>query len=206
VKTEHKGVVISCFDFTTTLVKPWAEDGYLCFCVDLQHERGESRVKDNIVRVGADVRDWLPPRNVRPTFAAFFPPCTDVAVSGARWFKDKGLGPLIRALELFKRSSDLAEMLGAPFFIENPVNTVSTYWREPDYLFDPCDYGDPYTKRTCLWTGNGFTMPPVDPVLATEGSRMHKLGKSKGRTNLRSATPPGFSRAVFQANKGDHVN
>ena len=89
-----------------------------------------------------------------------FPPCTHVAVSGARWFKDKGLGALIDSLELFHAAMRLAEWTKAPYMIENPVSTVSTYWRKPDYTFDPCDYGgylsppgDAYTKKTCLWTG-----------------------------------------------------
>jgi hypothetical protein len=108
----------------------------------------------NIIKVGADIRDWLPPRGPI-AFAAFFPPCTDVAVSGARWFKDKGIGSLINALSLFDVSVKLAEWCEAPYMIENPVSTVSTYWRKPDYTFDPCEYGgyletsgDAYTKKT----------------------------------------------------------
>ena len=53
-------IVISCFDLTTTLVQPWADAGYLCYCVDLQHPPGETR-EGNIIRVGTDVREWLPP-------------------------------------------------------------------------------------------------------------------------------------------------
>lgn len=147
-------IVISCFDLTTTLVKPWAEAGYLCYCVDIQHPAGETR-EGNIVRVGADVLTWLPPRGPI-AFAAFFPPCTDLSVSGARWFKQKGLGALWRAIRLFDVSVKLAEWTGAPYFIENPVSTISTYWRKPDHSFDPCDYGDPWTKKTNLWTGGGL--------------------------------------------------
>lgn len=191
-------IVISCFDLTAEMVKPWAEAGYECYCVDVQHPRGETR-NGNIIKVGADMMDWLPPsRDV--AFAAFFPPCTDVAVSGARWFKDKGLGRLIRSLALFKRSVDIAELLRCPYLIENPVSTVSTYWRAPDFMFDPCDYGDPYTKKTCLWAGGGFVMPPKARVEATEGSKMHLLPPSIERANLRSATPAGFARAVFETN------
>jgi hypothetical protein len=89
--------------------------------------------------------DWLPPYGEEIVFAAFAPPCTDLSVSSARWFKDKGLGKLITALQLFERSVKLAEWLACPYLIENPVSTVSKYWRKPDYSFDPCDYGDPYT-------------------------------------------------------------
>ena len=191
-------IVISCFDLSTNMVQPWSEAGFVCYCVDLQHPKGETRT-GNIIRVGADMRDWLPPRQPI-AFAAFFPPCTDVAVSGARWFKDKGLGSLIDSLELFDVSVKLAEWTGAPYVIENPVSVVSSYWRKPDHTFDPCDYGDPYTKKTCLWTGGGFVMPPKFPVEPTEGSKMHLLSPSPNRANLRSETPMGFVRAVFDAN------
>lgn len=199
------GIVISLFDLTGNMVKPWAQAGYLCYCVDLQHPRGETR-DGRIIRVGADVRNWLPPFAPVTMFFAF-PPCTHVAASGARWFKDKGLGALIDALQLFDASVRLAEWTGAPYLIENPVSTVSTYWRKPDHTFDPCDYGgylkppgDFYTKKTCLWTGNGFVMPQRKRVSPKEGSRLHRLPPSDGRANLRSATPKGFAQAVFDAN------
>jgi hypothetical protein len=136
-----------------------------------------------------------------------FPPCTDVAVSGARWFQDKGLGSLIQALCLFEATVRLAEWTQAPYMIENPVSTVSTYWRKPDYTFDPFEFGgylnppsDIYTKKTCLWTGNGFVMPKVRRVIPVEGSKMHRVPPSKDRSTLRSATPTGFAKAVFEAN------
>jgi hypothetical protein len=193
-----QGVMISCFDHSTIMAQPWADAGYLCYCVDIQHPRGESR-KGNIIRVGADINAWLPPK-AQVAFAAFFPPCTDVARSGGRWFRDKGLGALIGALQGFKRSIDLAELIGAPYMIENPVGMVSTYWRKPDHKFDPCDYGDPYTKRTHLWTGNGFVMPPKTPVKPEPGSAMRDMLRTPDRQKIRSLTPPGFARAVYLAN------
>jgi|SRR5882724_3958831 len=200
-------IIISLFDYTTIMVAPWAAAGFLCYCVDLQHPPGKSG-EGNIVRVGADVREWLPPyAPVEMLFA--FPPCTDVAVSGARWFQDKGLGSLIDTLRLFDATVRLAEWTKAPYIIENPVSTVSSYWRKPDYMFDPCDYGgyleppgDHYTKKTCLWTGNGFVMPKVKRVTSVEGSRTLGFPPSKHRGNLRSATPKGFAKAVFEANCG----
>jgi hypothetical protein len=201
-------IVISCFDKSTNMVKPWADAGYLCYCVDIQHPPGEAR-EGNIIKVGADMRDWLPPRGPI-AFAAFFPPCTDVAVSGARWFKDKGIGSLINALSLFDVSIKLAEWSEAPYMIENPVSTVSTYWRKPDHTFDPCEYGgyletsgDAYTKKTCLWTGGGFVMPEKKPIEPTEGSKMHLLPPSPDRADKRSETPRGFAKAVFIANHSE---
>jgi hypothetical protein len=117
-------LVLSLFDFSTNLVRPWAEAGFLCYCVDWQHPLGASR-EGNIVRVGADVSDYLPPRGAY-AFCAAFPPCTDLAVSGARWFKGKGLGRLAEAIGLFHRAARLCEWTGAPYLIENPVSTIST--------------------------------------------------------------------------------
>jgi len=199
-------MVVSLFDYTTNMVQPWAESDYLCYCVDIQHPAGETK-EDNVIRVGANALEWMPPRGeIAAVFP--FPPCTDVAVSGARWFRDKGLGALIEALRLFERSILLAEWSGAPYMIENPVSTVSTYWRKPDHMFDPCDYGgylyassaDAYTKKTCLWTGNGFVMPPKRRVPPVDGSKMHFVPPGPERANIRSATPMGFARAVYQAN------
>src|SRR5262249_17522930 len=132
-----------------------------------------------------------------------------------RWFRDKGLGGLIESLELFDAAVRLAEWTKAPFMIENPVSTVSTYWRKPDFTFDPCDYGaylsppgDAYTKRTCLWTGKGFVVPNPRNVTPVQGSKMHRLPPSQDRATLRSETPLGFAKAVFEANsnlpKGRH--
>lgn len=198
-------IVISLFDYTTNIIRPWALAGFLCYCVDVKHPPGEQR-EGNIIRAGAAIADWLPPYAAVKIFFAF-PPCTDVAVSGARWFKDKGLGALVEALRLFDAALRLAEWTKAPYMIENPVSTVSTYWRKPDCIFDPCDYGgyeggrsDAYTKKTCLWTGNGFIMPKAKWIEPIEGSRMHGLGPSDQRTSVRSVTPKGFAQAVFEAN------
>ena len=205
MNASNKGTVISCFDYTGNMLKPWADNGFECYCVDIKHIVGESCC-GNIVYVGADMRDWLPPiRNI--VFSAFFPPCTHVAVSGARWFKDKGLGGLLESIQLFYAAVRLAEWSQAPYLIENPVSTVSTYWRKPDFSFDPCDFAgyaggenDLYTKKTCLWVGGGFVMPLAKPRNPMQGSKMWKLPPSENRASLRSETPQGFAQAVFEAN------
>lgn len=84
--------------------------------------------------------------------------------------------------------------------LENPVSTLSTYWRKPDHTFDPCDYGDGYTKKTCVWCGGGFVMPPKNRVPVTEPGYIHKMAPGPDRADRRSATPGGFARAVFTAN------
>jgi hypothetical protein len=191
-----KGIMLSCFDHSTLMAEPWAEAGYLCYCIDLRHPKGERR-EGNIIRVGADMQTWIPPRG-DIVFASFFPPCTDLAVSGARWFKEKGLHCLASAISLFARCVDIVKTLECPWMIENPVSAISSYWRKPDYTFHPWEYGDPYSKKTCLWVGNGFVMPEQMPVIPWEGSKMHRLPPTQDRADIRSLTPAGFARAVFK--------
>lgn len=198
-------IALFLFDYTAAAAKPWADAGYTCYCVDVQHEQGERR-EGNIIKVGADIHTWMPPRG-DIAFVAAFPPCTHLAVSGARWFKGKGLRALADSISLFAKAADICEWSGAPYFIENPVSTISSYWRKPDYAFDPCDYAgyedghdDLYTKKTCLWAGGGFVMPEPKRLDPSDGSRMHLMPPGPDRQNLRSATPAGFARAVFEAN------
>jgi hypothetical protein len=206
--SSRRPIVLSLCDLTTTMARPWAEAGYTVYCVDTQHKEGE-QVDGNIVRVGADIRTWLPPRG-DVAFVAAFPPCTDLAVSGARWFQDKGLTRRGQAIELVGHCLDIAEWSGAPYCIENPVSILSTHWRAPDHVFDPYEYGgydggqdDGYTKKTCLWTGNGFVMPKPKPIpLDTlTYDRIHKAAPGPDRANFRSATPVGFARAIMEANR-----
>jgi hypothetical protein len=80
--------------------------------------------------------------------------------------------------------------------MENPIGKLVHYLGPPRLRFDPCDYGDPYTKRTCLW--GRFSPPEKRPVEPIEGSKMHRLSSSA--QYARSVTPPGFAKAFFEAN------
>lgn len=200
--------MLSMYDLTGRMCLPWAEAGYRCYAVDIQHPKGctTSKLHPNITQVGTDALRYIPPRQ-EYVFAASFSPCTDMSVSGARWFKGKGLGALAGGIELFARGIEICEWTEAPYCAEHPVSTISTYWRKPDYTFDPCDYAgyaggedDRYTKKTCLWVGNGFVMPEPRRLEPDQGSRMHLLPPSPDRANQRSATPVGFTRAVYEAN------
>ena len=202
-------IVLSLCDLTGHAVRLWADAGYECWTVDIRHPVGIGPLEDNVRKVGADVLRFVPPLNRGVRFVFAFPPCTDLAVSGASHFKRKGLDRLADALRVVAACDRICEASNAPYLLENPVSTLSTYWRKPDYLFDPCDYAgyldDPapesYTKRTCLWTGGGFVMPPVQAVEPVMGSWIVKLSPGPERATIRSATPLGFSRAVFEANQ-----
>lgn len=209
--TVPRPLVLSLCDLSGHAVAPWAAAGYECWTVDLQHPRGVGPLVGGIRSVGADVTRFCPPLGVPVAFVFAFPPCTHLASSGARWFRDKGLDALADSLHVVAACNRICEASGAPFCIENPVGTLATYWRRPDHRFDPCDYAgyldDPapeaYTKRTCLWVGGGFRLPLLRPVAPTLGSKMHTMPQSDDRASLRSITPHGFSRAVFEANSGN---
>lgn len=199
-------VVLSLFDYSGNMVRPWAEAGYECCAVDIKHDGTETEEigQGSITYVEADITEYLPPR--REYAMVFgFPPCTNMAVSGARWFKDKGLEGLAEGIELVEHARNIAEWSDAPWMIENPVSTLSTYWRKPDYSFHPYEYDEfterdeAYSKKTCLWTSDDFEMPSIDAAEEYD-DRIHKMAPSEDRSEKRAETPIGFARAVFQAN------
>jgi len=164
-------------------------------------------------------------------FGMAFPVCTDMAVSGAAHFKRKAeANPSFQdeAVSYAVWCARLFNSLHVPYFVENPVSVLATKWRKPDHRFHPYEYGgyipdsqaehprwpeyiaprDAYKKHTCLWTGGGFVMPTkvsVDPERYHGNgysTAMMKLGGKSQRTkDIRSATPRGFAKAVYEANK-----
>ena len=198
-------VILCLYDISGNIARPWVEAGYEAVCVDLQAADDEP----GITHIQADMLDWVPDKALveRVAFVAAWPPCNDVAVSGSRWMAGKGLGALANAIKLFDKAAFWCEWFEVPYLIENPVSTISTYWRKPDHKFHPCHYSgyhheDDYTKETWLWTGGGFRMPPPAMPLFVEPdtTRIHHMPPGEERANLRSATPMGFARAVFEYN------
>lgn len=197
--------VVCLFDRSGVMALPWAEAGYQCWTVDVAPG---DEPHANVTHVQRDLSaHWLPPFDRADiAFVAAFPPCDHLAVSGARWFRGKGLRKLSKGVELFATAAEFCEWSRAPYMIENPVSTISTYWRKPDHRFHPYEFtgfclGDNYTKATCLWTGNGFVMPPPSMVPGEPpDDRIHKATANEERSAFRSKTPLGFARAVFAAN------
>ena len=205
-------LALSLFDKTGAMMQPWVEGGRMVLLVDIQHPPG-LHTDDGIVwRYGCDLRSGFRIPDGLPSYAgvdfvAAFPPCDHLAVSGARWFKGKGLRKLALSVDLFATAAEVCEAIGAPYQIENPVSTISTYWRKPDHVFQPWYFtgyvlDDNYTKKTCLWVGHGFVMPDrfEDLLVGEPDNRIHTMPPSSDRADLRSATPAGYARAVFEAN------
>src|SRR5687767_4747656 len=111
------GIVLSLCDRTGNMVQPWINAGYEAITVDLQDSDTANKYRHHFV---ADVTKWRYPLKFgRPSIVFAFPPCTHLAVSGARWFKEKGLGSLIGALSIVDACRDICESSGAPWMIEN---------------------------------------------------------------------------------------
>ncbi len=133
-----------------------------------------------------------------------FPPCTHLAVSGARWFEEK------------RRNG--SQLMGEGFFlaftaldhvprvaIENPVGIMSSVYRKPDQVIQPWMFGHPETKATCLWLKGLPQLVPTNDVRAemealpdAEAHRIHNMPPSAQRAALRSKTYPGVARAMAE--------
>lgn len=210
-----KEIAIFLCDLSGVMAEPWVKAGYTCYCVDLQHPVRKDKIKHfdgggKIIFTYGDARYWTPPQECRIVFVAAFPVCTDMAGSGAQDYSNlnrripkKGIPQLCDGLLLFNACYHAASWSGAPFMVENPSGVIPTHFRSSDYSFHPWWYtGDTYQKLTCLWTGNGFVMPPrevFEKPPETE-QKIWLMSPGKNRQNKRSETPAGFARAVFEAN------
>lgn len=119
------------------------------------------------------------------------PPCTHLAVSGARWFKDKR-EEQAEALEFVQT------LLNAPIqmiALENPISIISSKIRKPDQIIQPWQFGHGETKATCLWLKNLPKLLPTDIVEGRE-NRVHRMPPSPDRWKLRSETYQGIADAM----------
>lgn len=121
------------------------------------------------------------------------PPCTHLAVSGARWFKDKK--------DEQKEALDFVKFLmDAPIkhiAIENPISVISSKIRKPDQIIQPWMFGHGETKSTCLWLKNLPNLVPTDIVSGRE-QRVHKLPPGPDRWKERSRTYQDIADAMAE--------
>jgi len=119
------------------------------------------------------------------------PPCTHLAVSGARWFKDK-TEEQKHALQFVR---DLMNCNIHKICIENPVSIISSKIRKPDQIIQPWQYGHGETKTTCLWLKNLPLLMPENIVNGRE-QRIHNMPPSENRWKERSRTFKGIAEAM----------
>jgi hypothetical protein len=121
------------------------------------------------------------------------PPCTHLAVSGARWFKHKKQ----QQLEALNFVQQLLEAPIPKIALENPISIISSKIRKPDQVIQPWQFGHGETKATCLWLKN---LPKLLPTNIVDGreNRVHKMPPSPDRWKLRSTTYKGIAQAMAQ--------
>lgn len=181
-------LILSLCDYSGAWSRPYAEAGYEVVRVDLQN--------------GEDVR-LLKATAERAHGVLAAPPCQHLARSGAPHWRAKGEAAIIEGMAVVDACL-LAVIVHKPewWAMENPVGRLRDYLGPPSFRFNPCDFGDPWTKRTWLW---GHFTPPMPlycpsarPVAPTRGDVTTKM--SSRDANGRSLAPSGFARAFFEAN------
>ena len=160
-------------------------------------------------------QDILPLLKQKWDMIIAFPPCTYLTVTGNRWFNVERYGE-----KATKRHGDretaiyfFMAIATAPcnkIAIENPVGVMSTYWRKPDQIIQPYQFGDPFEKKTCVWLKGLPLLKPTNTV-KPKPRRVYKSGKSmpswyadawnlpkEERARLRSKTFPGIAKAMAE--------
>jgi|SRR5208283_2320737 len=159
--------------------------GHDAYSVDLLGSRG-----DSTWHITGDVFKAIRTRGPWDMMICF-PPCTHVAASGARWWPKKI--PQQRVALEFMR--DLLEVSIPRIAMENPIGAFSTYWRKPDQIIQPWQFGHGETKATCLWLKN---LPKLVPTNVVDGrqARVHRMPPSPSRARDRSETYQGIADAM----------
>ncbi len=181
-------VLVAC-EYSGTVRRAFAALGHDAWSCDLlpaddgspNHHQGD--VLPLISQNGQDSWSW--------DLMIAHPPCTHLAVSGARWFKDK-LSEQAKSLEFVR------QLLSAPISriaLENPISIISSKIRKPDQIIQPWQYGHGETKATCLWLKNLPKLVPTNIVSGRE-ARIHKMAPSPDRWKLRSTTYLGIAAAM----------
>jgi site-specific DNA-cytosine methylase len=145
--------------------------------------------------------EWHIQRDVTPLLTQewdmiiAFPPCTHLAVSGARWFAEKRIdGRQQAAIDFFMLFAGAGCGRVA---IENPVGIMSSVWRKPDQIIQPWQFGHGETKATCLWLKGLPLLRPTDIVTGRE-QRIWRLPPTPERSKLRSKTFTGIAKAMAE--------
>ena len=176
-------VLVGC-EYSATVRDAFARLGHFAMSCDfLDTERPGHHYKGNvfdIIHLGWDI-------------GIFHPPCTHLAVSGARWFKDKVVEQA-EALDFVRR------LLDAPIpkiGLENPVSIISSRIRKPDQVIQPWMFGHGETKATCLWLKG---LPKLVPTNIVEGREpvVHHMPPGPDRWKNRSRTYQGIADAMAQ--------
>lgn len=161
--------------------------GHEAYSCDIQECSGghpEWHIKD-------DVRKYI---NNEWDLVIAFPPCTDLAVSGARWFEVKRKnGEQQKSIDFFM----LFTKLECAWAIENPIGIMSSVYRKPDQIIQPWMFGHGETKATCLWLNKLPLLKPTNIVDGRE-QRVWRMAPGPDRAKFRSKTFLGIAQAMSE--------
>lgn len=185
-------VLIAC-EFSGTVRRAFRALGHAAWSCDLLPADDGSPF-----HLQEDVRDVINTTNGMWDLMIAHPPCTHLAVSGARWFKDKR-AEQAEALDFVRC------LLDAPIpciALENPVSVISSKIRKPDQIVQPWQFGHGETKATCLWIKN---LPKLTPTRIVEGRAavVHRMPPGPDRWKKRSVTYAGIAAAMAAQWGGD---
>ena len=175
-------ILIAC-EFSGIVRDAFALRGHEAWSCDLiECEKPGRHIKSDVKAVLCEGWDMM----------IAFPPCTHLAVSGARWFKDK-TDEKFTAIEFFAALALCADI--PKICVENPIGIISTIWRKPDQIIQPWQFGHGEIKATCFWLKG---LPPLKPTKIVEGrvARVHREPDSKDRWKKRSRTLQGIADAM----------
>jgi site-specific DNA-cytosine methylase len=186
-------VLIACEESqeVTKAFRAKGDEAYSCDILPCSGGHPEWHIKDdarNVLR-----HELHSPFDCEWDMVIAFPPCTDLAVSGARWFKEKRAnGEQQKSIMLF----EFFTLLKTPkVAIENPIGIMSTVFRKPDQIIQPWQFGHGETKATCLWLKGLPLLKPTNIVPGREG-RVWKMPPGPERAKMRSKTYPGIADAM----------
>lgn len=180
-------VLVAC-EYSAVVRDAFRARGFDAWSCDLLPTEGDPRW-----HIQDDVLPFLKKPANRWDLLICHPPCTHLAVSGARWFKEKQ-AEQAEALEFVRR------LLGAPVHhiaLENPVSIISSRIRKSDQIIQPWQFGHGETKATCLWLKNLPKLVPTDVVEGRE-ARVHKMPPGPDRWKERSRTYAGVAKAMAE--------
>lgn len=175
-------VLVAC-EYSGTVRDAFASLGHDAWSCDLLPSERPSlfHIQGDVLDVMRD--DW--------DLMIAHPPCTHLAVSGSRWFKDK-------AVEQAEALDFVRALMGAPIeriAIENPISVISSRIRKPDQIIQPWMFGHGETKATCLWLKGLKRLEPTNVVPGRE-PRIHWMAPSPDRWKERSRTYQGIADAM----------
>ena len=186
-------VLVACEESQAVTIE-FRKLGYEAFSCDILPTSGnysEFHLQDDVLKILDN--DWV--------MMIAFPPCTHLAVSGARWFAEKIKdGRQKQGIDFFM------QLVNAPInkiAIENPIGIMSKKYRKPDQIIQPYFFGDSFQKSTCLWLKNLPKLIPTNIVdkgdfyISPSGKKLPKwYAESWGNGTKRSKTFPGIAKAM----------